>query len=46
MIMAAVERGWMDRERGILESLLAFKRAGASGILSYFAVEAATLLKN
>ncbi len=41
MIMAAVERGWMDRDRTMLESLLAFKRAGASGILSYFAVDAA-----
>jgi porphobilinogen synthase len=44
MIVAAVERGWMDRERAILESLLGFKRAGASGVLSYFAVEAAGLL--
>ena len=45
MMMAAVERGWLDRERAIVESLLGFKRAGASGVLSYFAVEAATLLR-
>ena len=44
MMMAAVERGWLDRERGIMESLLGFKRAGASGVLTYFAVEAAGLL--
>ncbi len=44
MIVAAVERGWMDRERGILESLLGFKRAGCSGVLTYFAIEAARLL--
>jgi porphobilinogen synthase len=44
MIMAAVERGWFDRDRTMLESLTAFKRAGASGILSYFARDAAKLL--
>jgi len=44
MLSAAAERGWLDRERTVLESLLAFKRAGASGILTYFAVEAAKLL--
>ena len=37
MIVAAAERGWIDRERVILESLMAFKRAGADAILSYFA---------
>ncbi len=41
MIVAAVERGWLDRERAMLESLLGFKRAGAAGVLTYFAVEAA-----
>ena len=46
MLTAAIERGWLDRDRVILESLMAFKRAGASGILTYFAVEAARLLKN
>jgi porphobilinogen synthase len=45
MIMAAVERGWMDREKAMLESLLGFKRAGCDGVLTYFAVEAATLLR-
>ncbi|MCG6157881.1 porphobilinogen synthase [Rubinisphaera margarita] len=45
MIMGAIERGWLDREKSILESLVAFKRAGASGILTYFAVEAARLLR-
>ncbi len=44
MIMAACERGWMDRERAMLESLLGFKRAGADGVLTYFAVEAARVL--
>jgi porphobilinogen synthase len=45
MLMAAIERGWLDRDRVILESLLAFKRAGANGILTYFACDAARLLK-
>jgi len=45
MLVAAMERGWMDRERGILESLLGFKRAGASGVLTYFALEAAEALR-
>jgi porphobilinogen synthase len=44
MLSAAMERGWLDRERAVLESLVAFKRAGASGILTYFALEAARLL--
>lgn len=45
MLCAAAERGWLNRERAMLESLLAFKRAGADGILTYFAVEAAGLLR-
>ncbi|HKQ43816.1 MAG TPA: porphobilinogen synthase [Rhizomicrobium sp.] len=45
MLSAAFEKGWLDRERAMLESLTGFKRAGASGILTYFAVEAARLLK-
>jgi porphobilinogen synthase len=45
MIMAAVERGWLDPKKVIPESLLAFKRAGADGILTYFAVEVARGLK-
>ena len=44
MMMAAIENGWLDRERVILEALMAFKRAGADGILTYFAPEAARLL--
>ncbi len=44
MIEAAVERGWIDGERAMLESLLAFKRAGADGVLTYFAVRAARLM--
>ena len=45
MIMAAVERGWLDPKKVIPESLLAFKRAGADGILTYFAVDMARALK-
>ncbi len=44
MLVAAAERGFLDRDRVILESLTAFKRAGASGILTYFARDAAKLL--
>ena len=46
MLVAAMERGWLDRERGMMESLLAFKRAGANGVLTYFAVDAARHLQN
>ncbi len=45
MHMAAFERGWLDKDAVILESLLAFKRAGADAILTYFAVQAAQLLR-
>ena len=45
MIQAAAERGWLDGERAMLESLLCFKRAGADGVLTYFAVDAARRLK-
>ena len=45
MLSAAFEKGWLDRDRAVLEALTGFKRAGASGILTYFAVEAAKLLK-
>ncbi len=44
MLSAAAEKGWLDRDKVILESLLAFKRAGADGILTYFARDAAKLL--
>ena len=46
MLVAAAERGWLDRERVMLESLSAFKRAGASGILTYFARDAAKALRS
>lgn len=45
MHCAAFANGWLDRDTVILESLLAFKRAGADGILTYFAKEAALLLR-
>jgi porphobilinogen synthase len=45
MLMGAIERGWLDRDRVIMESLMGFKRAGASGVLTYFARDAAKLLK-
>jgi porphobilinogen synthase len=45
MLCAAAERGWLDRERVMLESLLAFKRAGADGVLTYFALDAAKRLR-
>ena len=45
MLMAAAQNGWLDREQVILESLVAFKRAGANGILTYFARDAAKLLR-
>ena len=45
MIMAAVQNGWLDHDRAMMESLLGFKRAGASGVLTYFAVKAARLLR-
>ncbi|HEX3431694.1 MAG TPA: porphobilinogen synthase [Rhizomicrobium sp.] len=46
MLTAAAERGWLDREQVMLESLIAFKRAGASGILTYFARDAARALRD
>lgn len=45
MLMAAAQNGWLDRDKVIMESLLAFKRAGAAGILTYFAPIAAKLLR-
>ena len=44
MISAAANNGWLNREAAMLESLLCFKRAGADGVLTYFATEVATLL--
>jgi porphobilinogen synthase len=45
MLMAAAERGWLDRERVVMESLLACKRAGADAMFSYFALDVAKRLK-
>ena len=45
MIAAAANNGWLDGERAMMESLLAFKRAGADGVLSYFAPKAAEKLR-
>jgi porphobilinogen synthase len=45
MMIAAIERGWLERERAVMEALLGFKRAGANGVLTYFAVEAAGYLR-
>jgi porphobilinogen synthase len=45
MIMAAVQNGWLDGERAMMESMIAFKRAGAAGVLSYFAPRVAEKLK-
>jgi porphobilinogen synthase len=45
MLKAAAERGWLDERACVLETLLAFKRAGADAILSYFALAAATWLR-
>ena len=44
MLMAAAQNGWLDEERAILETLGAFKRAGAAGVITYFAPRAAKLL--
>jgi porphobilinogen synthase len=44
MIMAAAQNGWLDEEKAMMESLIAFKRAGASGVLSYFSPRVADKL--
>src|SRR5262244_1325973 len=46
MIMAAAQNGWLDGEKAMMESLIAFKRAGACGVLSYFAPRVAQALKS
>ena len=46
MIAGAANNGWINRDQAMMESLLAFKRAGSDGILTYFAAEAAQLLRN
>jgi porphobilinogen synthase len=45
MLKAAAQNGWLDGDAVMLESLLGFKRAGADGILTYFAIEAAKQLR-
>jgi porphobilinogen synthase len=45
MIMAAAQNGWLDGERAMIESLIAFKRAGCDGVLTYFAPKVAERLK-
>ena len=45
MITAAARNGWLDGERAMMESLLGFKRAGCDGVLTYFAVQAAEMLR-
>ena len=46
MIQAAAERGWIDRDRAMMESLLGIRRAGADVIVTYFALDAARALRN
>jgi porphobilinogen synthase len=45
MLKAAATNGWLDHDAVMMEALLAFRRAGADGVLSYFALEAARLLQ-
>ncbi len=45
MLKAAAQNGWLDHDAVMMESLLAFKRAGADGVLTYFALDAAALMK-
>jgi hypothetical protein len=45
MIKAAAQNGWLDHDKVMMESMLAFKRAGADGVLTYFALDIARKLK-
>ena len=45
MLQAASKEGWLDGDKVMMEALMAFKRAGASGVLTYFAPRAARLLR-
>ena len=45
MVEAAAAKGWMDRDRAIVETLTSIRRAGAGIVLTYWAVEAARLLR-
>ncbi len=46
MIMAAAQNGWLDGDKAMMESLIAFKRAGATGVLSYFSPRVAEKLRS
>jgi porphobilinogen synthase len=46
MLKAAAEKGWIDHDSAMMEMLISMKRAGADIIISYFAKEAAQLIKN
>jgi porphobilinogen synthase len=46
MIMAAAQNGWIDGDKAMMESLIAFKRAGADGVLTYFAARAAEKIRD
>ena len=46
MLKAAVNNGWLDNDKVIIETLISFKRAGADGIITYLALEAASLIEN
>jgi len=46
MLKAAAQNGWLDHDLAMMEALMAFKRAGADGVLTYFALAAARLLKS
>jgi porphobilinogen synthase len=45
MIKGAALNGWIDGEKAMLESLMAFRRAGCDGVLTYFAIEAAKAIR-
>jgi len=45
MVMAAVQNGWLEHHRAMMETLMAFKRAGCNGVLTYFAPEVAKILR-
>jgi len=45
MLKGAMERGWIDADKGVIEALMAFKRAGCAGVLTYFALDAARLMQ-
>jgi len=46
MIQAAAERGWIERDRAMIESLISIRRAGADVVITYFAQAAASLLRD